>query len=180
MPQGLDKGAKIGIIASITVVVILTLIAVGFCFFDGRQRLQRMREKRKERRNADSNMWETEMQGGRGRKRDSKKGGLWDGLRIDPDVPDNDEGIDKKEDILERNEDRGRSVPMWERVGEARTEGADTKTGGRHEGQEPERIQEWPVYMPRERMSVVSSEGSSVGANIPVVGTGPLEKDIGR
>ncbi|KAF2653462.1 hypothetical protein K491DRAFT_718071 [Lophiostoma macrostomum CBS 122681] len=179
MPHSLDKGAKIGIIVSITVVVILTLIAVGFCCFDGRQRFQKRREIRKQRRDADSNMLETEMQSGRDGKRDSKRAGLWDGLRIDPDVQhDNDDDVEKKEDILDRDEKELGSVPMWERVGKGRDEGANTKTGGR---QEPERLQEWlPAYMPRERMSGVSSEGSSVGANIPAVAMSPLEKDVAR
>jgi hypothetical protein len=84
--SGISKEIKIGIIVGIVIVVILTLIAVGYCLLDGRRRMRTWREKRSARADADCNMLQAELENGRTARRDSNTGGLWDRLRVSVDA----------------------------------------------------------------------------------------------
>lgn len=176
---GLSKEAKIGIATGIAVVVILSLIATGFCVLDGRRRMQRWAERKKVRQETDRNMWETELRTGQSGKRDTKTGGLWDALRLDT----NETKIDRPEPrelsrdpVLEKYEHRLASVGMWDRVGQARSEsGRSTQSdetkkesiSEKHTTLREKETEYLPAYIPRDRVSIVSSTGS---LGLPVVG----------
>jgi hypothetical protein len=176
---GLSKEAKIGIATGIAVVVILSLIAVGFCCLDGRRRIQRWKEKKKAKRETDLNMWETELRTGQSGRRDTKTGGLWDALRLDT----NETKIDRpeprepnKDPVLEKYEYRLANVGMWERIGGTRSEsGRSTQSdemkkepmSEKHITVREREVEYLPAYIPRDRASIVSSNGS---LGLPVVG----------
>lgn len=164
------KGAQIGIIVGITVVVILSLFAVGMAIMDYRRRFKR---RRAEKANKDSelNIWEEEMRTGRsGQKRDrgrgrdregngdGKVGGLWAGLKVG-EIGQDGSGIAKDGNGKLDKERMGSKGALWERVGGKKLEGRSVRQEDlnreRH-AREPE----WShAYMSTDRRSVVS-EGS--------------------
>lgn len=162
------KGAQIGIIVGITVVVILSLFAVGMVIMDYRRRFQRRRAE-KANRDSELNVWEEEMRTGRsGQKRDrdrdrkrsedGKVGGLWAGLRVG-EIGQDERGIAKDWNGKLDRERMGSNGALWERVGGKNLDGRSDRQEDLNR-QRHTRELEWPhAHMPADRRSIVS-EGS--------------------
>ncbi|KAF2876578.1 hypothetical protein BDV95DRAFT_561116 [Massariosphaeria phaeospora] len=182
--QAIPKEQRIGIIVGVTVVAVLSAIAVGMCIIDFKRR---MRKKRAARLNGRSelDMLENEIRGGRTghiRPQGTNHRGLWDSLRVVPTKEASREsrlGSSIPADTLQRNV----ATAASQRDASGVSAGSSTRT--RHESDH-----EWILaYTPRERASIVSSEGSS-GLSVtskptvkPFLGartTGQLESEEGR
>lgn len=131
-------------------------------------------------------MWQTELENGRSTRRDSRSGGLWDGLRVSldatrrmPDAPENGNAV------VRAYERRLRHVGMIEaprRVRFSEEIEVRQEDGSREEVVErPAQVAE-PAWLPQQRESIVSSVGSSgpPGRVSPVVATSFLDQETGR
>lgn len=181
-----SKGINIGVIVGIVIVCILSLIAVGFCLLDGRRRIQRWKEKRKAKADAECQMWQTELENGRSPRRDSRTRGLWDGLRVSLDATRRPSDPRTSENsVVRAYERRLRYVGMNEaprrvRFSEEIEVRPEEGVSVREEVVERPAPVADPGWLPqRERESIVSSVGSSPvpGRASPVVATSFLDRD---
>ncbi|KAF2269113.1 hypothetical protein CC78DRAFT_612584 [Lojkania enalia] len=165
MHGGISKGAKVGIALGIAVTAVLVLLALVIYGLDCRHRLKRRRAKR-QNRNAELSILESELKNGRTAGREIKAAGLWDDLRF-PASAKNGGGPKER---LEKTECK--KFNLWEHIGAVRNDTACKAPD------QSERDIEWlPPYVPMhtKRTSVISS---AVSVSLPIMSPSAHEQSF--